>query len=172
MYARFLITISVALLAAAAVLGGFVILSRYIIVLNAFFENAETRIAEAKELREAAKSHSIVLRERQYDIARVESFFINPRKPIAFIERLEGLAHLTRNQFDFTIENTDEDQKSTLVFHLRIDGTQQSVRMMLRAIELLPYPVHVQEIIIQQTGQTISSGSSTLLTLILGVETD
>ncbi|TSC69437.1 MAG: hypothetical protein G01um101466_34 [Parcubacteria group bacterium Gr01-1014_66] len=169
MHIRFIGTLFISLLLVSFAAGGFFWVSRHIVQLNTFFRTAATEIAEAKEIYTAAHAQELLLKERGADIARIEALLIDPKKPITLIEHLEILARATKNKMELAVSTPPKKTKKVLAFTLRLHGTHQGVLTMLRAIELLPYPLRIEEATLQQQADT-SLPVSTLLTALLLVD--
>lgn len=87
------------------------------------------------------------------DIARMKGFIVNRRAPVRFIERLEDLARMTKNSISLLAEE-GRNNEDTLFFRITFDGTETSVRNILRIIDAMPYDIAIESV-------SYENGSST-----------
>lgn len=161
-------------MAASAILAG-VSIWTYVYMASSI-ARAKTALVEVKQEiisaeaeRKEARSLKKTLEERDADIARINKFIINRQSPIEFIEELENLARRTQNSIILDVQN--EKNGPDLSFRLTLEGSQDSVTKYLRALELLPYEIQVEDIAYQRVSSDPRvAGSSAFSRLILSIK--
>ena len=92
---------------------------------------------------------SDLLAERHTDVRRLTALLVNRDRPLQFIERIEKIGHLTNTILALNIDETKSTPES-LMFRVVIDGSEISVRNMLRLIEALPYRITIENLSFQR----------------------
>ncbi|MDZ4284390.1 MAG: hypothetical protein U1A28_01020, partial [Patescibacteria group bacterium] len=98
------------------------------------------------EERRSARASEVLLREREKDISRISTFFVSRRSPIAFIEAVEYAAGKTGNTIVLDIDESAGGE-SALRFRLMAEGKESGLLVFLRALELLPYKIDIQDML-------------------------
>ena len=136
---------------------------------------AQGEISRLVQTRANAKAAAAVMRERRDDILRIQNFFVDRERPIAFLKSLEGIAGALGVTLAVDVDST-EDDKNSLAFRLALGGTREGVMRALALIERMPYGVVVQDASYEEvsssgTGSTVRSGGtpSSRLTLLIRV---
>lgn len=141
-------------------------------MIEADIRSSESERAAARKIDEVVSSH-------EDEIRRIEKFFVDPERPVDFIESLENLARKTRNQVALSVESSPKDQH-IFSFRVSADGKEEELVKYLRLLELLPYEIQVDEISLQRgQGQENPPGGSSealaapthRLTLLIRVKT-
>ncbi|MDZ4299800.1 MAG: hypothetical protein U1A26_02675 [Candidatus Sungbacteria bacterium] len=184
-YRRYVLTIIVSALIVAGLVGMLWWLWRMIEVSRAMLEESQSRAAILKDQRSQARILAGLLKKRADDLERVRALLILYRdRPVAFVEAIEALAQRTGTFVKLTIDSNNQEAM-ILAFHAVITGSEASVRTMLRAVELMPYHVSIDELRFQGNREAIGGGgrivrilnrgegsdNSTMLTLTLRVRT-
>lgn len=108
----------------------------------------EREIAQREQGRTSLKSMSGIITTRQSDLDRISNFLIDHSQPVYFVEQLEALAKDTHNIFTIDIDEGKSSDQNTF-FRLTVEGTESSAFTYLKLLELMPYRIEVQEIILQ-----------------------
>ena len=95
--------------------------------------------------RESARVGSQVLESRAADIARIKSFFINRRDPVAFVDDLERTVRATGSTVALAVDES-AGTGADLVFHATVQGTQENILRSVRAMDFLPYFARIEEV--------------------------
>jgi len=122
------------------------------------------RIADLAGERAGVRAVSLVADMRAADLERIKGFFVSRSEPVAFVETLEAVAKNTGNRITLTVDE-GANPGANLVFRATLDGTQGSVIRFVRALEYLPYLVHVQEISFQHVAADKSAGARMLVVI-------
>ena len=138
----FVVTIGVSLLGALASVGAFVLLNARIQDAHTDLGDIAGEIITREEARKNARILAAVLVEKQSDIARVQSFFVDRNRPVEFIEALEHMAVETQVTLALSIDEAST-RTDLLVFRLSVDGEAAAVRTYLGLLETMPYAVRV-----------------------------
>ncbi len=148
-FRRYLITIIVCSLIIAGLLGVFWWLSRKITASRAALEESQNRVVILEDQRSQARILAGLLKKRAHDLDRIRNVFIVDRKrPIAFIDAMEALAQGTGTSIKMTIDPNNKDPQ-VLGFQAVIAGSETGLRTMLRAVELAPYQISIDNLIFQ-----------------------
>lgn len=152
---------------------------------RAALEESQNRVALLEDQRFQARILMELLKKRAHDLERVRTLFIvDHERPIAFIEAMEALAERTGASIKLTIDSNNRDAK-ILGLHAVITGSEANVQTMLRAVELVPYQISIDELAFQGNHGAVGgaghaaralngnrgSDDSTILTLTLRVHT-
>ena len=157
-----LIVTTIAVTLAAAALGwGYWQLARRVNANNLERREIELRIAGLEEERRNARNLASLLDERRLEVSRINRFFIDRDRPIAFIEDIERLAAATDNIVTIDIDEEQSDERN-LGFQLTLEGSQVSILNYVRLFELAEYKIAGQELAFQKSAadaaQTTSAG--------------
>ena len=139
-------------LLAIVILGGahFFVSGRILDLRAALFETQE-KIHVREEERANVRILSLIFKERQSDFERMKKFFPDRKEPIEFIEYLEALGRIGGTSVSLTTDDARSKQDA-LFFQLTTEGEEENVRRIIRAFDLLPYDVSVQEINLRREG--------------------
>lgn len=121
-----------------------------------------------EERRAGAKTLAATLGARQADIARIRSFFIDPVRPLGFIEALEELGRRTDTAVAIDVNEQKRDA-AHLGFRITLEGTEESLITMARLIELLPYDVSMEEFMFQRLSPDAAGQIPAPVRLFVGV---
>lgn len=106
------------------------------------------KIEDLAAERRRARASEELLRKRHADIRRISGFFADRKSPIAFIEAAEAAAARTG-----TIIVLDADEAASsdtaLRFRVTVQGGADRLLDFVRALELLPYPIDIRDIVFQ-----------------------
>lgn len=127
------------------------------------------RAIEGEERRSRAISQ--LLGERQDDLNRVYRTFVDRSQPVAFIEDLENLA--TTSHIVLLLDlDTSRAREKELAFRLTVDGSSRATDRFLKLLELMPYPLEVEEMSVQRlSGDTKKDAATHRSVLIIRVRT-
>lgn len=92
---------------------------------------------------------SDLLKDRNADVVRLMALAVNRDRPLQFIERIEKIGHITNTVLALNIDEAKSTPES-LMFHAIIDGTDTSIRNMLRLIEAFPYQITIENLSFQR----------------------
>ncbi|OGZ96772.1 MAG: hypothetical protein A3J10_02425 [Candidatus Sungbacteria bacterium RIFCSPLOWO2_02_FULL_54_10] len=122
------------------------------IVWQGHAAQAEIRqnIGVRAEERQSARASEVLLRNRQEDIRRIGAFFVPRHGPIAFIEAVEYVASRTGNTISLDIDENVGGERA-LRFRLTVEGGANGLVDFMRAVELLPYKIDIQDMVFQDT---------------------
>lgn len=110
-----------------------------------------------------------LLEERQDDLNRIYRTFVDGSQPVAFIEDLENLATTSRVTLLLDLDLSRARERE-LAFRLTIDGSSNSTDRFLKLLELIPYPLDVEEMSVQRLSGDIK-GVTHRSVLIIRVKT-
>lgn len=108
------------------------------------------RIAALEEDRKAARIFESLREGRKEDFERINRFLPQSESPVELIEGLEALARGTKNSIVLDADENRSKAIGELVFRLTVEGSEESVRKYLAALELIPYGLRVEDIVLQQ----------------------
>lgn len=138
----FMATVGVSLIGTLASMGMFVFLYARIQDAYSDLEDIAGEISAREDARKNARALAVVLAEKQDDVNRVRSFFVDRNRPVAFIEALERLAAETNVGLEISIDEGNA-RTDLFVFRLSVDGEAPRVRAYLGLLETMPYAVRV-----------------------------
>lgn len=117
----------------------------------------QTRIDGFEHDRAFASEFSSLRQSRQTDIARIETFFPDRDRPIAFLEALDlvGTSAAQKSAVDLDEQGGDAEH---LAFRVTVSGTLTELRRYLHAITLMPYDIAIKELAYQHQVVAPSSG--------------
>lgn len=150
--------IAACILAFGVSVGVFILLVRSV---TGEAERREAIIARIEELageRAGVRAVSLLSGKRAADLERIKKFFVSRSEPVAFVETLETVAKDTGNRITFAVDE-GAHAGANLVLRATLAGTQGSMMRFVRALEHVPYLVHVQEISFQRVAADKSGGS-------------
>ena len=139
------VAVSVAAVAAA---GGVFLWLAFSVAREGLARGAiSSRIRDMAEERALARAASAVAEARAGDLARIRGFFINRKKPLAWVEFLEASARAAGNSIALAL---DEGAGDALIFRATLEGTPESILRALRAWEAAPYAFSPEDFIFQK----------------------
>lgn len=129
-----------------------------------FVQGAEINILELKnkisslekDIKQAGQLE-LIQKERTQDFARLEKFFADKERPIEFIETLEKVAKDSKNEISISFDE-NKSKNGKLFFKLNIIGNETSILQYLKLLELISYPLGVENL----TWQKIETGGNFL----------
>ena len=92
---------------------------------------------------------SDLLKNRQSDIKRLQGIAVERARPLAFIETIEQIGHLTKVKVSLGVDEI-KGSGDSLFFGATLEGTEKSVRTMLALINALPYQIAIESITFQR----------------------
>lgn len=145
-FQRYLVTIIVSSLIIAMLITVLWWLRAKIETSRATLEESQNRVMTLEGERSQARLLASMLKKRAHDLERVRALLIIDReRPVAFIEAMEGMARRIGSTVKLTI-NPNKQEAGILAFQVVITGSEASVLTMLRAIELMPYEISIDEL--------------------------
>ena len=117
----------------------------------------EAKTAEARRL-------AGLFRDRQEDFNQLSQFFVDRQQPVDFIEKLENLGREI-GVSPTLLADEGRSKKDSLFFQISAEGSESSLRHFLRALELLPYDLTIQEFSFERNSganQSQTSGNTSL----------
>ena len=158
--------IAAAVIALAQILGGAVIFWGFassVIASRDRIAELQTQIGRFGRDRADAAAARALVASRRDDIAQVESFFPDQKRPIAFLEALDALGQATGNTSAVNLDEHGGDARY-LAFNLNVAGTSASLLRYLKALQLMPYKVEIKEIAYQnQTALSSEPSGGTVM---------
>ncbi|MDP3769395.1 MAG: hypothetical protein Q8R40_00465 [bacterium] len=148
-FTKFIVKSSLLLIAIALLGFTFMYLSNNVLKSRAELGNTVTQISSIEKNQARLVRTSDLLNKRSADIARLTALSVNRDRPLQFIERMEQIGRITNTVLSLNIDETKSTAES-LMFRLVIDGTDTSVRKMLRLIEALPYQITIENLSFQK----------------------
>lgn len=132
----------------------------------------QEKIGRRTEERHRAKLSDAVMKRRAQDLARVTTFLIDRRSPVAFLEAVERAAARTGNTIAIDVDE-GKSSESFLRFRFTAEGGERSIIRFVQALELLPYRLDIREMafqnLITETAEGGERGGSARLVLALDV---
>lgn len=141
---NFITTLALCLVSVGAGVGAFVFATMKIsagIDARAVIIPEIYRLSEERVLGRGVGS---LLTTRQDDLSRIQGFFADRARPLAFVESMQQAAKATGNFAEFAVSEKG-GSNTDLLFRASIEGTEKSVMRYVRAIESLPYIVFIEE---------------------------
>lgn len=117
---------------------GVTVTSRHILSAQSDLRDVQQKIMQIGADRERAHTNADFLNKRADDINTILNFFVLKDRPLSFIETIEMVARRTGNKMTLNPEEIKSDP-SSLLFRIAIEGTDDTVRSMIRILDSLPY---------------------------------
>lgn len=141
----FLISVLISLAGVGASAAFFWYVSAQVRAVGTELERIEAEIASREEERTSARNSEELRERRSEDISRLETFFVDRERPVAFIEALEDLSRKTGNAISL-----GADEKSSrsgwIAFRLIVEGTPDKTLGYLKLLELMPYRIEIDDL--------------------------
>ena len=117
--------------------------------LKILINEDRAKISFLEEERKTVRRIDSLLSERGADVTRVKNFFVEPEMVVEFIESMEALAKNAGNKISIDF---DEQKSAGENYHFRftVDGASESVIGYLRALELYPAEIRIQDLVFQR----------------------
>lgn len=109
-------------------------------------DDIRVRIQSFEEEREAVRRIASLIESYRSTTARIHEFMIRRDDPLEFIETLENVARATGNAAVLDFDSEKSKKGDELVFRVTVDGTREGVFRYVELLELLPYPIRIDEI--------------------------
>lgn len=109
----------------------------------------QSKIDGLSEERRRARALEEVLVSRKDDLARVNGFFVDRERPIAFIESMERAAARTQNSIAIDVDERTGEER-TLSFRVTAEGDEANLLKYVRLLETLPYKIETEEVVFQR----------------------
>lgn len=148
---KFFFTLLASAALVVSLLWAYLFLNQKSLTLLQDLNQIESKILSIEKERGSAKKSLAILKERQGDLARIESVFIKKAGAVDFVEELEILAKRTNNSFVIDLDETKSREENKLIFRMAVDGTLNSVLKYLKLLELLPYKIEIENLTLQKT---------------------
>lgn len=140
----FIKTLTLSLVAVAAVAGLFVFVTMRILDGIQARESIVPEIHRMSGERALERGVGSLIVSRQNDLYRIGAFFVDRARPLDFVKSLQRAARMTGNFAEFTVDER-ASSGGDLLFHASVEGTGRSVMRYMQALEVLPYIVSVEE---------------------------
>ena len=109
----------------------------------------QSKIEAMREDRERARDLAVILERRKSDLDRIDKFFVNRERPVAFIEAIERLGAATGNKIAIDVAEARDDGQR-LGFRLTLEGGENNLLRYVRLLETLPYKLEMEETFFQR----------------------
>lgn len=130
--------------------------------LGILIEEDRVKILFLEEERKAVRGVDSLLSEREADVSRIKNFFVEPERVVEFIESIETLAKNTGNKISIDFDEAKSSGEN-YYFRFTIDGTEKSVIGYLRATELYPALIRIQDFVLQRLVQSAEGPTRRLI---------
>lgn len=123
-------------------------------------KSIEARAISLERDRKKARAFEALSEERRSDFQRLRLLSPHKERPVELIEQLEELAKNTKNSIAIDVDEGRSKTNGGLFFRLTAEGSLASTRDYLRALELMPYVVGVEDLVLQEISAGVLPGSS------------
>jgi len=149
---KLILTTVLAALVAGVSIFGYMRLYQKVWDFSAKLRELETSIRKFEEERRAARAFKILAEKRDKDLERIDKFWVDRGRPIAFIEDLEKLAENTQTTMVLDFEE-NKSKGNELFFRLTVNGSEKNVRKFLRALEFIAYEIKIDALSFQRISE-------------------
>lgn len=174
---RFILTAALVATASSGAIAVFFLASQTVRSSRAALQAIETNIHFLEQEHASGMQIAQALGRRTRDVERLKKFFVNPERPLDFIEKIEDVARRTGNGISLALDQSRAEPK-TLFLRLALEGGDSNIASMLSLIDTLPYDIEVRQMNYETLGERsgqipIAQGAkaSARMTLVIGVKT-
>ena len=161
-FQQFVSTAFFAVFAVAVFSGAYFWMFNQIGKLGASVEEDRDKILFLEEEWKAVHRIDILLSKREADVLRIKNFFVEPEKVVEFIESMEALAKNIGNKISIDFDEAKSSGEN-YYFRFTVDGTAEGVIGYLRALELYPAEIRIQDFIFQRLLQAVGGPTYRLI---------
>jgi hypothetical protein len=148
---RYWITLTLVTLGVLLLGIGFVQLVQYIGVYDVEINDGTAKLEAINAERTSTRELAMLLNERSDDMARIKGIFVDPERPIRFIESVEALGVTTQCEVLLNIVGVDTTTHE-MRFHFDVSGSEQDLFRFLELLDLMPYVMHVERVEVELAG--------------------
>ncbi|MBI4137851.1 MAG: hypothetical protein HY472_01205 [Candidatus Sungbacteria bacterium] len=138
----------------------FIGMSRAVFSTRLQLERIRTDLALLEQRQRAAFAFADMTKRRKTDIDRIRTLFVDPNRPLNFIEHVEELARRTKTRVSLGTE-TPKQGEPGLLFRITAEGSTQAIRAMHALIEAAPFAIRQERVLFQRLEERQDGGEAT-----------